>query len=500
MTKFISRKKVALFGVAFFVGTCAHAGVITGWDMGNVSVTPPPHQQYETYDSYLFTDAGKKVSNGGIIWKELDTLAPGMQVVNSDDLTGEKCIMSYGFNPEDGTDKMCSDAFQTSKRWKLKHVKQAPLDVYFNVTSGADSVYRSMQKLTNATATRLQGFTLELGFMVNGQFVKSKAGDGLGFSNNKGAVFAKPTAYDPAKEKILSAFFPHEMAGAPDDHHPEHGYFYPTERMLMDLVATEDAIVSTGISSNHLDLLGYWHTADAVPTGIRFDDDWDVNTDNILMANCEGEFDEAAQQCLGSWVTYRSCIGLDALGEPCDSDGVRKVIPQSTIDAWMADPQFLTDLIDDLGNVTLNYYIAVGDNSMWPTPNQFVARFTPVPVGAVPVTPPPVSNDVDVAIDTVTIPTFRVGAAGTIVVKLGNLLPGAASGVLELVITDVTGKVLDTQSTSFTTPKNNKVNGYKFTWTAPSYKTTVTATATAKDVAGDGNPDNNTLAASRATK
>jgi len=497
---FLSGKSIALFGFAFFAGTFAHAGVITGWDMGNVTVTPPPYRQYETYNSYLFTDAGKKTSNGGIIWKELDTLAPGMKVVNNDDLTGEKCIMSNGFNPEDGTDKMCSDPFQTSKRWKLKHVEQAPLDVYFNVTSGAASVYRSMQKLTNATATRLQGFTLELGFMVGGKFVKSKSGDGLGFSNDKGTVFAKPTPYDPAKDKILSAFFPHEMAGAPDANHLDPGYFYPTERMLMDLVATEDAIVSTGISSNHLNLLGYWHTADAVPTGIRFDDDWDVNTDNILVANCEGEFDDASRQCQGTWVTYRSCIGLGADGMPCDSDGVRKVIPQATIDAWLSDPQFLIDLIDDLGNVTLNYYIAVGDNSKWPTPNQFVARFTPVPVGSDPVTPPPVSSDVDVAIDAVTIPALKVGATGTIAVNLLNLFPGAASGTLELVVTDATGKVLDTYSTSFTTTKISKASGYKFTWTAPSYKTTVTATATVKDVVGDGNPGNNTLAASRVIK
>lgn len=496
----LTKKSVALFGFMLFTGTCAHAGVITDWNMNNVTVTPGPYALYETYNSYLFTDATKQATNGAIIWKETNTLAPGMKIVNSDDQTGEKCIMSYGFNPVDGTDKMCSDPFQTSKRWKLKHVEQAPLDVYFNVTSGSTSVYRSMQKLTNATATRLQGFTMELGFMVNGQFVKSKAGDGLGFSNDKGTVFAKPTPYNPAKDKILSAFFPHEMAGAPDAHHPEPGYFYPTERMLMDLVATEDAIVSTGISSNHLDLLGYWHTADAVPTGIRFDDDWDVNTDNILVANCEGEFDDATQQCQGTWVTYRSCIGLGADGMPCDSDGIRKVIPQTTIDAWLADPQFLLDLIDDLGNATLNYYIAVGDNSKWPTPNQFVARFTPIPVGADPVTPPPVSNDVDVAIDAVTIPGIKVGATGTIAVNLKNLLPGAASGTLELVVTDATGKVLDTYSTSFTTTKISKANGYKFPWTAPSYKTTVTATATVKDVAGDGNPDNNTLSTSRAIR
>ncbi len=488
------------------------AGTITSWDMGNVTVTPGPYEMYETYDSYLFTDTTKQASNGSIVWKETDNQAPGMKVVNGDDVTGLNCIMSTGFNPEDGTDKMCSDPYQYSKRWKLKHVIHAPLDVYFSAESGTTSFYGSLQKLTNATPTRLKGFTVELGFMVNGQFVKSTAGDDLGFSDNRGRIFNRTRIFDPSKAHILSALFPHEMAGAPDANTDEPGYFFPTERMYLNLTANEDEIVSTGISQNHLDLLGEWLNADAVPTGIRFDDDWDVNTDNILVANCEGDFDEAAQQCLGTWVTYRSCIGLGADGMPCDSDGIRKLIPQATIDAWMADPQFLIDAIDDLGNLSLNYFITVGDVSKWPTPNQFVARFTPIPSDAAPVIDDPViddpviddpviddpviDNDVDVAVYNVNIPRLKQGGSGTISVLLNNTFAGAATGTLNLETRDQNGNLLDSYAIGFTTAGDTSATTLNFNWTAPSYRTTVTATATAI-VDGDINPDNNTASATQ---
>lgn len=494
MKKRISIVFLMMAGLMMTAANPAAAAVITHWDMNNVTVTPPPYTQYQTYRSYLFSDAGKTSITGEIIWKETDHQAPGMKIVNGDDQTGENCIMASGYNPEDGTDKMCSDPFQTSKRWKLRFLEHTPLDVYFAVSGNTKATtYRSLQKLSNLTSTRLQGFTVELGFMVNGQFVKSTTGDGLGFSDRRGRVFTRPVAYDPKNANNLSAFFPHEMAGAPDDHHDEPGYFYPEERMYIDLIATEDEIVSTGISQNHLDLLGYWHYAADVPWGIRFDDDWDVNTDNILVAHCDGEFDEQALQCLGEWVTYRSCIGLDAHGEPCDSDGIRKPVPQATIDAWLADPQFLLDEVDDLANLSVNYHITVADNRQWPTPNQFVARFTPIPVDGDPVTPSPPSIQADVAIDGITVPRTKPGQTRDIVVGLSNKLAGEASGILELKITDQNGSVINVFTTDFATWTDSTSRNYKFTWTAPNYRTSVTITATALNVVGEINPADNSL-------
>lgn len=56
-------KKIIGAGLAFVgcltLAATANAGVVTGWDMRNVTVTPGPYTLYETYNSYLFTDATK---------------------------------------------------------------------------------------------------------------------------------------------------------------------------------------------------------------------------------------------------------------------------------------------------------------------------------------------------------------------------------------------------------------------------------------------------------
>ena len=62
--------------------TQAQAGQIAGWDMSNVTVSPPPYTTFVTYPSYLYTSTAKTDSNGAITWKETDVQAPGMKVVN----------------------------------------------------------------------------------------------------------------------------------------------------------------------------------------------------------------------------------------------------------------------------------------------------------------------------------------------------------------------------------------------------------------------------------
>ena len=51
--------------------------------------------------------------HGVITWKETDVQAPGMKVVNGDDVDGSNCIMCTGFNPEDFSDKMCTDPLKS---------------------------------------------------------------------------------------------------------------------------------------------------------------------------------------------------------------------------------------------------------------------------------------------------------------------------------------------------------------------------------------------------
>jgi hypothetical protein len=488
-------RTAALAGLTLWATANAQAGTITRWDMINVTVTPPPYTLYETYDSTLFTTPAKTASNGAVIWKESDVQAPGLKVVTGDDVTGENCLMTTGYNPNDGTTKMCSDPFQESKRWKTKAYKNEPVDVYFSVLNdGVRRPYRSLAKLSNATTGRLEGFTIELGFMVNGTFVPSTAGDGLGFSDRSGKLFTGTVLYDPLKKDILSATFAQGLAGPADEHHAEPGYFFPTEPMYLDLKATEDKIESTGISANHMDKFGYWHSSYDVPLGFFYDDDQDPNTDNILMANCEWAFNPLTLACGGEWVTYRSCIGLDAYGEPCVSDGIRKVVPAATVNAWLADPWWNPGYIDDFANLTLNYFITVDRRLTWPTPGQFVVRMRTVPA---PTAPPVVQADV--AITAVTLPAVKLGQTGNIAVTLNNKLAGAASGTLNLLVTDLLGGS-KSYSVPFTTTTNSTSSTFTFSWTAPKSKTTVTATAAAVNVAGEINPADNTKTVSKAYK
>ena len=398
MKRSYTKKLVALLGLSLFTAATAQAGVITGWDLSNVTIAPPPHVEGVTYASTIYTNTQKTASNGAITWEESDVKAPGMKVVNQDDVTGEKCIMTTGYNPYDFSDKMCSDPLQSSKRWKLKGYNGEVLDVYFSAITGSTSSYKSMQKLTNATDGKWKGFRAELGFIVNGQFVKSKAGDGLGFSTNRGAYFTRLTSSATQKSETLSAYFSQGLAGPADKYHPETGYFDPTTRFSYLLYALEDEIYTGALSTNYSNLFGDWNPSEGVPFGYFYDDDDNPDTDNALMANCEGNFVVTdpileAGYCEGQWVTYRSQAGVDANGVPYPSDGVKKPVSAETIAAWQANSRYATGLIDDLANLGLTYYITTGDNTKWPTPGQFVLRFYPVPAETVVPSPVEICDD-----------------------------------------------------------------------------------------------------------
>ena len=377
-----------LVGLFIFTGA-SQAAVISGWDMNNVTVTPPPYTLFETYSSYLFTDSGKTVYHGAVTWKESDVQAPGMKIVNGDDVDGSNCIMTTGYNPLDGSDKMCTDDLKLSKRWKVKASENDVVDVYFSVTAGETSIYRSLQKITDGTEVPWQGFRAELGFMVNGAFVQSSAGDGLGFSDTRGRYFNRLVSSYTQKADVLSALFAQGLAGPADKYHPEPGYFDPFTRFSFEFLATEDELYTGALSDNYAGLFGSWNNSEGVPFGYFYDDDSDPNTDNVLMANCQGTFvvtdaDLETGYCTGTWVTYRSQEGLDADGQWYLSDGVAKPVSAELLTQWEASPAYNTGAIDDLANLGLNYWITVGDNSAWPTPNQFVIRFYPQPVNIVP--------------------------------------------------------------------------------------------------------------------
>ena len=393
----------------FATATASQAGVIESWNMDTVSVAPGPYTEYVTYYSTIYTDNTLTISNGVITWKETDVQAPGLKVVNGDDVDGSNCLMTTGWNPYDMTDKQCSDPLQSSKRFKVKNLVNGPIDVTFNVVDGPKSVYRSLQKLTDGTDLRWDGFTIQLGFTVNGQFVSSTAGDGLGFSDTAGNYWTSPVTTYQSQADTFSAYFAQGLAGLPDAYHPEPGYFNPYERMGFGMIATEDEIVSDGITATYSDIFGPWMNSSATSIAIYYDDDGDINTDNLLMANCADAADISkagthigddivGYSCNGVWVSYRSQVGLDANGVPYESDGIPKIIALSDLaaiiytskDAAVASgtalPYYM-DQIEDLANLGLNFWITVDDNTTWPTPGSFVIRYTPAPSDGS--TPPP---------------------------------------------------------------------------------------------------------------
>lgn len=372
-------KKIAtiIAGLTLAAGM-ANAGTIDGWDATTYAVPEGPYTEYETYGTVIYNADG--VSNGVMIWKESDVQNPGMKVVHDDDVDGSNCLMVTGYNPYDLSDKQCSDDLKSSKRWKVKHYTNGVIDVKLNVSAGPKTVYRSYQKITDGTDVKWNGFTAQLGYMNGGTFVPSTAGDGLGFVDRKNN-FITSTSSAVQPDVVLSANFAQGLAGPADKYHPEPGYFDPFARFVFELNATEDTLATGAQSTNYTDLVGPWNNTGSVPFAYFYDDDQDPNTDNLLMANCEGPYtvlDEATEsiQCDGEWVTYRSQEGLDADGLPFESDGVRKVVSQATVDAWIADQWYNTGAIDDLANLGLNYSLAIDENY---AQDNFVIRFTPIP-------------------------------------------------------------------------------------------------------------------------
>lgn len=380
----VAKKLSALLGVSFFVAAAsANAGTITGWDMSNVTVAPPPYTDFVKYSSTLYTSTAKTTSNGAITWEQSDVHAPGMKIVNKDDVNGLKCIMTTGINPYDFSDKMCSDPLQSSKRWKVKGTNGQPVDIYFTTAVDTNlSIYNSMQKLTDGDIRKWKGFRAELGFMVNGVFTKSTSLDGLGFSDKKGKYFTTTSSATQSTE-TLSAVFAQGLAGPADANHPSTGYFDPKYRFSYMLNATEDTLDTGLITSNYYALFGDWNNLSGVPYGYYYDDDNNINTDNTLMANCDGTFVvtdpvQGIGYCNGTWVTYRSQAGLDANGIAYPSDGIKKPVPADILATWQSNYLYMPAPIEDLANLGVNYYITVNKtNSKWKTPTQFVLRFYP---------------------------------------------------------------------------------------------------------------------------
>ena len=380
-------KKMVLLTLILAAAGTVRAATVTDWDTANVALHPGPWTLYESYINTIFEPGGRSIpadGTGGITWKERDTQFPGMSIVTIDDADASNCIMSAGVNPEDGSVKQCSDPFQSSKRFKsLMYQNDGATTLIFQVeTDDAAATYRVLQKLSNWTDVPVTDFIVELGFVLaDGSWQASETGDGLGISTQDGKVYTTPVNADMSLQKDLAALFAHGLFGAPDKHHATAGYFDPERRATFDVVAEEDRIYSNGISGNHFDLFGDWNSAPIQIYGMYWDDDQLSYTDNILMANCNGTFNEVTQKCEGVWETYRSQEGtfVDTAGvtQPYPSDGVPKPVSADLLAAWAADEWMAPAPIDDFANINLNWHLTLGDTSGWPTPGAFAIRFIP---------------------------------------------------------------------------------------------------------------------------
>lgn len=493
------------------------AADINTWNLDNVSIEAPPPGGYvpeETYTSTVYTDITKTVTNGGVIWVESDVQAPGLSVVNDDDVDGSNCIMSAGFNPTDWTIKQCSDPFQTSKRFKLTATApDTSVDLVFSVNDSVDvNTYRILQKYINKlTNTRIGSFTVRLGFGTGDAFTASVPGDGLGFSTSAGAVYdpSVPTLSDPANDLELAAVFPFGLFGDAETntHHTIDGYFDPTDRARFSVSAVEDTITNVGQpSANYYDLFNNWLAKDQVPYGYFYDDDGDPLTDAILIANWNG----------AAWETYTSA-SPQLPGTPDAPAGTPVPVDQADLDVFAANPDtgdgvtpfYFVDFIDDLSNLNLNYYVTVAaDIGQWPTYSGGAASFTmrvtntaaaDAPLPWYDSLPPELESpaaNYDVALTALNAPKrIDAGEIEEVTAFLVNDGPDAASGVVTIEGVDEFGNVVGQFSESFADlAPAKRTTKFEYNWTAPNYATTVTWTATVT-ADGDNNPDNNTQTA-----
>jgi len=460
---------LALAGLLFTAGI-SQASVVNNWNMSNVTPVAPTAVANPdfVFDQFNYIEPGSLVDpntgevavngfmpsgwakyavgsvdlpNGAMTWKERDTQGPGLSVVTGDDVKGENCIMSAGWNPSStpaatlmsdwwGIDlKQCSDPWQSSKRFKMvSRVVDGPVDLTFDVTNtGSEDIYRILQKYGNHTGSRITGYTQQLGFIVNGQFIEAQPGQGLAFSLKNGTKFDNnnPTPSSMANQGELDSLMAHGLFGAPDKHHTSAGYFNPYTRGNFGLSAGETFITTTGLSPVHTDLFGEWLPADQMKGAYYFDMDSNPYTDNALVASCDGVLDEEGGRdgtapnagCDGTWITYRESVNVTQNPDgtwnipPAVGTDVRAPIPvsQADLDAWAAHPDWAPGYIDDLANVNINAYVVVGDASGWPTADgngnaQFTIRMTPTFDASVAATEPGTDGPADFVVS-ITAPT-----------------------------------------------------------------------------------------------
>ena len=517
--------------------SAAQATSIDSWNLGNVTVDEGPYTAGDTYNSVVYTDTDKIVTNGAIIWKEGSVVAPGAQVLtDSPEGSGRNCIITTGTNRADPTSppKTCGDAFQSAKRVKTDaRVPGTSMDLVFDVsaTDTTSRTYLVLQKYINSILERIDGFTIELGYGTGDNFVPSTAGDGLAFTSADGSPV--PAESIPPGDSNLGSLMSGGLFGDADFNTSTNtdGYFYlpqdvvigldgnpcitnpsGTGRSYYDLVAGEDRIQTVGnVQGLHYCLFGSMLGQSQLPYGYFFDADGDAATDAMTVGNWNGS----------AWETYvlidpiTGLVQLDAVGNYLRPADPPVVVPDSVVAQWCnakdtgdgVTPFYFVAVLDDMGLTNNNYHITVSEALGSDT---FTLRITntgegnPLETPWLTTLPPEVLGEpcgatdepaatYDVALKEMDAPDdTETDKTSEVTVKLINYGPELASGLVTLVGTDSDGATVAAFSAGFSDLEIEDEMEIKFDWTAPSEPTLVSWLATLL-AEGDSNPDNNSL-------
>jgi len=343
---------------------------------------------------------------------------PGLKIENDvpvEPSQPESCIMATAVGVS------CGSAFQTHKRYKVLMQEymvdgagSESADLVFIANNTGDDVeeYRVFQKINNWTGQRLTGFKLEVGYGV-----------GTGFVNAFGSAVEPNLSVevdqyftDPDKKTNFAhgLFGPVEPPNWGDVGAFTGGFFddnsragYRIQEVDTGTYMSVPDVDTGGIFGKYEDVLpedptspagiagfsqfGAWLPTIYMPQGVFFDDDDNPNTDDVLMAwwgyntNCQTAPApvNTGDYCwmYGDMNYYAWIDKLDpALGFVKDTLTTNyQPVSQTTFDAWVSDPRYYVDTIDDLANLNLNYVVNVGTvDATWPTwdPNTATATFT----------------------------------------------------------------------------------------------------------------------------
>jgi len=362
-------RKILLASVAIgsAMASPVMAATIVQWNESNVVVGETPADGITgasvVYDRVLpqnGTVPATATTNGKVVFTPPEAVSPGIMISNvpyADSGTGNPPSILDGCI-KTSSDAACDGPFQSGKRIKQVMTDTGPMDLVFDIdpTSTVLSTYQVFGRLINSTEQALSGFELTLGYGIGDDFVAASEDGNLTFSTTFTA--------QPSGSGSSNTQFPFGLFGEADTN-PNFllDGFFSEERTGFNVTQTATTLASTDMYGGYEAIFGPWLSNDeaTLPVGLFWDFDDDDTSDDLLMAW------EIAPDL---WELRRdageTCDALDPLN--CTAGVTRDSFTTGTFDEIVAllgvNIDFLgTGAIEDLGNLNVNYAIALGDLS-----------------------------------------------------------------------------------------------------------------------------------------